>query len=82
MELTRLAAKQKRHKDLSLFAEQEVRELRLRKAFGELLGRYQDAIAHCWRAQALRPEDLTGLDSIERDLDALCNEARLRTASY
>jgi hypothetical protein len=77
MDLARLAAKQKRWKDISDFAAHDVTDPTVRKALVDTLSRYHSALAECWKKQASTPEDEVRLASLERDLDRLHNEARL-----
>jgi hypothetical protein len=81
MQLDRLAASQKRLKDLTEFANLEVRDANLKQLFTQTLQRYRNALASCWRSQQVSPEDSALLDSIERDLDTLFSQAHLRTAT-
>jgi hypothetical protein len=80
MELSRLASKQKRYRDILLFTEQELGNAALKPQLLKSLASYRLALAECWKKQAVSPEDAAVLDSVERDLESLYNEARLRTA--
>ena len=81
MELSRLASKNKRYRDIALFTQAEVKDSRLKPKLLKTLASYRLALAECWQKQAVTPEDISRIDSIERDLESLCGEARLRTAS-
>lgn len=80
MELTRLAAKQKRCRDIERYAQTDITDSALKSNMIKTLASYRLALAHCWQKQTVSPEDSAQLDSIERHLDALYNQARLRTA--
>lgn len=77
MQLQRLAAKQKRYHDIKLFAEQEVRDTTVRAHLLETLESYKRALAACWSQQSISPEDQLRINSLERELESLHNEARL-----
>jgi hypothetical protein len=79
MELSRLASRQKRYRDLTVFAAKEVGVPELKQALQKTLALYQDALADCWRKQAVSSEDVVKLDSLDRELESLSNTARLRT---
>jgi hypothetical protein len=81
MELPRLAAKQKRYKDILHFTENEVTDTRIKPQLLQALASYRLALASCWTKQAITDEDLKALRSLERDLEELHNDARLRTSS-
>jgi hypothetical protein len=80
MELPRLAAKQKRYKDILHFTEHEVMDPAIKPKLLRTLASYRLALAQCWSQQAITDADLTALGSIERDLEELHNDARLRTS--
>lgn len=81
MELPRLAAKQKRYMDVLRYTNTEpVDALTKPKLLGTLKN-YQAALASCWKSQGGTPEDEARVASIERDLDTLFNDARLRTTT-
>lgn len=81
MDLTRLAAKQKRYKDILSFTENEVMSPSLKPQLLTALANYRSALATSWKKQSCEGDDLRNLDSIERELEKLHNEARLRTSS-
>ena len=80
MELSRLAAKQKRYRDISLLAVNAVQEPNLKAKLRDTLSSYSSALANCWKRQAITPEDIVRLDSLERELETLSGEIRLRVA--
>jgi hypothetical protein len=75
MELPRLAAKQKRLIDLSRYTNEEALDPAVRSKLLLVLDSYRKALAVAWRT----PEQPGDLDSIERELETLFNDARLRT---
>jgi hypothetical protein len=77
MELQRLAAKQKRYHDIKIFAEHDVKEPLVRTHLLETLQNYKRALAQCWNKQAISAEDALLINSLERTLESLHNEARL-----
>ena len=81
MELSRLASRQKRYRDLTVFAATEVAVPGLKQALEKTLALYREALADCWRKQAVSAEDLVRLDSLDRELESISSAARLRTAA-
>lgn len=81
MELPRLAAKQKRYKDVLRYTSTERVDPLTKPKLLTTLQKYHEALAMCWKAQGGTPEDDTRIASIERELDKLFNDARLRTTS-
>jgi hypothetical protein len=81
MDLSRLASKQKRHQNLALFAASEAIAPEVKQALEKALVVYQDVLAECWRKQTVTPEDVSRINSLDRELDSLSNAARLRTAA-
>ncbi len=79
MELPRLAAKQKRYKDVLRYANTEHVDATTKSTILETLKSYQAALAACWRSQGGTPEEDQRVASIEREIDALFSSARLRT---
>jgi len=79
MELPRLAAKQKRYVDILNFAEHEVKDPQVKPNLLKVLGSYKQALAKCWSAQAVTPENQLEIETIERELETLHNQARLRS---
>jgi hypothetical protein len=78
MNLTRLAAKQKRYLDIQHFTETEAHDPTVKQRLNQTLELYRSALAQIWRDQdAPRPESERNLESIERDLERLHNDARL-----
>lgn len=80
MELSRLAAKQKRYKEILHFTEIEVRDAQVKQRLLETLAAYKSTLATCWKAQTPSAEQDTALSSLERSLAELHNQARLKTA--
>jgi hypothetical protein len=81
MELPRLAAKQKRYKDLLHYATTErIDPVTKPKLLTTLTG-YQGALAACWRSQGGTPAEELKVATLERELDDLFNSARLRTSA-
>ena len=78
MDLRRLAAKQKRALDWAAFAENELQEPSLKPIIDRTLAEYKRALADCWKRQEITAADVEKIDSLERDLEQLNNEARLR----
>jgi hypothetical protein len=81
MDLSRLASKQKRYRDLAFFASTEVIAPGVKQSLDKTLAAYREALAECWRKQSVTSEDVTRLDALDRELEALSNAARLRTAA-
>jgi len=81
MELPRLASKQKRYRDILTFTRTEVKDPRLQHELLETLASYRQTLAQCWSKEQITDQDLSMIASLERTLEAMHNEARLRTAS-
>jgi hypothetical protein len=81
MELPRLAAKQKRYMDVLRFTTTEHVNAITKPKLLTTLKNYQAALASCWRSQGGTPEEEAQVASIERDLDTLFNDARLRSTT-
>ena len=81
MELPRLAAKQKRYMDVLRYATTEHVNPVTKPKLLTTLKNYQAALASCWRSQGGTPEQESHVASIERELDTLFNDARLRTTT-
>lgn len=81
MELPRLAAKQKRYMDVLRYTTTEHVDAITKPKLLSTLKNYQSALASCWRSQGGTAEEEAKLASIERDLDTLFNDARLRTTT-
>ena len=79
MELSRLAAKQKRYMDVLLFTESEVLDSSIKPNLLKVLAEYKGALANCWKEQKITEQDIFVLGSLERELDALYNQAHLRS---
>lgn len=80
MDLPRLAAKQKRYRDILEYTTHEVRDPVLKPSLLQTLAQYRLALAECWSRGSVSAEDAVRIDSIERELEMLHNDARLRTA--
>lgn len=81
MELPRLAAKQKRYLDLLRFATTEHLDPTTKSNLLKTLKMYHDALASCCIAPKGSPDDALVLASLERELNTLHNDARLRSAA-
>jgi hypothetical protein len=81
MELPRLASKQKRYRDILHFAQTEVTDPRLQQELLRTLSKYRLTLATCWSKQTFTDQDQSTIASLERTLETIHNEARLRTAS-
>ena len=79
MELPRLAAKQKRYRDVLRYTDTEQVDPVTRSTILTTLSRYKDALAACWRSQGGTPDEEQRVATIEREIDALFGSARLRT---
>lgn len=79
MELPRLAAKQKRYLDVLRYLNEEPVDSTTKQNLTRVLGQYSKALATCWKNQGATPEDDVRLATIERELEALFGDARLRT---
>lgn len=79
MELPRLAAKQKRYMDILHFAQSEVQDQSVKPNLLRVLGEYKSALAKCWGEGAISPESISAIETLERELEALHNQARLRS---
>ncbi len=79
MELSRLAAKQKRYMDVLLFTESEVLDSSIKPNLLKVLAEYKGALANCWKEQKITEQDIFVFGSLERELDALYNQAHLRS---
>lgn len=75
MELPRLVAKQKRLMDVLRYTQESPLDPDVKGRLLNALMRYRQALAAAWRT----PENPTDIDSIERELETLFNDARLRT---
>lgn len=81
MELPRLAAKQKRYRDVLRYVTTEQIDPVTKPKLLTVLKDYQSALATCWRAQGGSPSDELKVASLERTLENLFNDARLRTSA-
>lgn len=80
MELPRLAAKQKRYLDVLRYTQTETVDPVTKPALLKTLDKYKKALGECWN----NPESQATIDSqlatLEREIEALFNEARLRSS--
>jgi hypothetical protein len=81
MELPRLAAKQKRYMDVLRYATTERIDPITKPKLLTALKEYQSALTACWRSQGGSPSEELRVASLERDLDNLFNDARLRSSA-
>jgi hypothetical protein len=79
MELPRLAAKQKRYRDVLRYVDTEHFDPATKSSILETLQKYRSALAECWRSQGGTPDEEARVATIEREIDALFGSARLRT---
>ena len=78
MDLTRLAAKQKRYMDIQQFAINEVATPEVKLQLQKALSAYRTALAKSWvEKDTPNVETERQLADLERELDALHNQARL-----
>ncbi len=77
MDLSKLAAKQKRLQSWSRFVENEVSDLHLKRNSLALLERYRQALTKVWDVEAVSPDDIRDIDDLERQLEELNERARL-----
>lgn len=81
MELPRLAAKQKRHLDVLRYLNTEPVDSITKQNLLRVLTNYKKALATCWKNQGAVAEDDLRLSVIEREMETLFNDARLRTTT-
>lgn len=81
MELPRLAAKQKRYVDVLRYLRDEPVDSTTKQNLLRTLEQYKTALATCWKNQGSVAEDDARLAAIERQLDGLFSDARLRTTA-
>lgn len=78
-DLSRLSAKQKRLHDWRNFVESGgVQVLELRARTLAALNKYSGALEHCWEAKNISDDDWKTIEDLERQLEELNEEARLR----
>lgn len=77
MDLTRLAAKQKRVLEMRQFIVTDVQDEKLRMKFTTTLSQYSKLLAACWENKSVSPEADEQLNSLDRELDNFHEEARL-----
>lgn len=76
-----LAAKQKRLKTWREYAENETQDQAIKSRTLTLLGTFSDELNNIWESKKLSPEERFKLESLERDLEQLNEEARLRVVA-
>lgn len=79
MELSRLAAKQKRYMDVLHFVNNALLDPSVKPNLLRVLAEYKGALANCWKEQNITEQDIFLLGSLEREIDALYNQAHLRS---
>lgn len=77
MDAKRLAAKQKRFQDWSKFFAHELRDKTLQPEIDSQLSTYRQLLAEVWKSGAT-DSLVTKIDSVERDLERLDHEVRVR----
>ena len=77
MELSALAAKQKRVQAWNQLLESEVDDPALRTRFSSALDRYRAALVRVWKSGKISSEDEHEINDIERQLEQLDDETRL-----
>lgn len=78
MDLSRLPAKLKRHKDWLAFTKNELQDQSLREPTLQLLARFHTALTKCWEAKVVSDSAALEIADLERQLEQLNQEARLR----
>ena len=81
MEPQRLAARQKRYRDILHFAQNEVMDPQLKSKLLSTLSKYRGVLGEYWKQPTTEGSELKAIDSIERELEKLHNDCRLRTSS-
>jgi hypothetical protein len=79
MDPSRLSAKQKRYKDILYFTETEIQDEQLRTQLLSTLALYRTTLAGYWKSSAPMAKFETSIESLERTLAELHNQARLTT---
>ena len=78
MDLSLLAAKQKRIKDWNDFvAEGGVQDARLKSEVVSAIDRFKKVLVKCWEEQKISPEDEQMIRDCERKLEQLNEESRM-----
>lgn len=76
-----LAARQKRIKTWQDFNQHETQDPSIRSATEEKLSLLSNALLKVWDSRCLTPEELANIDNLERQLEQLNEEARLRVVA-
>ena len=77
MDLSRIAAKQKRLKTWTDFAHSDVQCEALKLKILDSLKDYRNLLAKCWENSAVSDIDMTKLEGLERELSDLNEQARM-----
>lgn len=78
MDLTRLAAKQKRLQSWLAFVEEGgVQGAALKRSTLDALSRYKTLLARCWESKEINTENAERLSDLERELESLNESARM-----
>jgi hypothetical protein len=81
MELPRIAAKQKRYRDLLQYVQTQEVDPETKPNLLKALQNYKTTLASCWHDPASAATADTKLATLERELESLFNTARLRSAA-
>lgn len=78
MDLSLLAAKQKRAQDWAAFITNEVQSESVRARMSSALDQYRATLVRCWKNERVELSDQKALTDLERKLEELCEEGRMR----
>jgi hypothetical protein len=78
MDLSRLTAKNKRYLDWLSYTNEELKDPSLREPTLALLAQYRSLIQQCWTAGKVSESDAAAIADLERKLEQLNQEARVR----
>ncbi len=81
MELPRIAAKQKRYRDLLQYVQTQEVDPETKPNLLKALDNYKKALAACWKDPSSSAAVESTIATLERELDSLFNTARLRSAA-
>ena len=81
MELSDLARKQKRIKSWTSFLNNEVSDDSIRAQTVEALKLYRNYLSKCWEQRKISAEDKLKIEDLERQLEQLNEDARLRSGA-
>ena len=79
-DLSWLSAKQKRLITWENFVEHEIQDEDMKEQTGKLIGAFSAALLKIWENNAYSDQDKMNLEDLERKLEQLNEESRLRTA--